>query len=137
MISYVTLCKKTSTKLINNTDAKAIFDFLCIPENIHNMIVVSELGLPAISGIVKELEVKFENATAFLMDDAKNRQTVGKMVKYILGEFGYEPVVRRTQLRDFTGAKLFKTASVYAQNKHKKNVCSLSVQIRELGESKG
>lgn len=131
MMTYNDFCGKASAKLVNNPDAEAVFDFLCIPENIHNMIVISELGLPAISGIVKEIEKKFGNAPAFPMTDPTSRQIVGRMAKYILGKFGYEPVVQergeRVKLRDFTGAELFKTASVYAQTKQP--VYSLNIQI--------
>ena len=131
MMCYKDFCKKNSAKLKNNTDAEAVFDFLCNPKNINNMIVISNLGLPAISGIVKEIENKFGNAPAFPMTNFTNRQIVGRMVKYILEKFGYEPVAKgldeRAKLRDFTGAKLFKTASVYAQTKQP--VYSLNIQI--------
>lgn len=116
---------------LNNADAKAVFDFLCEPENIYNMIVMSERGLPAISGIVKELEEKFANAPQFPLKEGVNRQNVGKMVKCVLLQFGYEVLANgfddRAQLRNFTGAKHFKTAAVYAKTAKAEH--SLSIQI--------
>lgn len=131
MVSYADFCKGSTEKWTNNTDAAAVFGFLCKPENIHNMIVMSKLGLPAISGIVKELEEGYSNLPDFLLSEGSNRQIVGKMVKYILGQFGYVPVANghdeRGQLRNFTGANLFKTASVYSLTSAPK--CSLSIQV--------
>ncbi len=131
MVSYADFCKGSTEKWINNTDAAAVFGYLCKPENIHNMIVMSKLGLPAISGIVKVLEDNYSNLPDFLLLKGTNRQIVGKMVKCILGQFGYEPVANghdeRGQLRNFTGAKLFKTASVYSLTSSPKH--SLSIKI--------
>lgn len=130
MIKYENFCGNSKSWVLNS-DAKAVFDFLCMPENIHNMIVMSNLGLPAISGLVKELETRFANSPTFPLTEGTNRQLVGKMAKHILGYFGYEPVANgqdeRGQLRNFTGAKIFKTASVYALNNPAK--CSLTIEI--------
>lgn len=117
MVTYNDFCKGSSGNWLGNADARAVFDFLCQPEIVHKMIVMSEFGLPAIGGAVKELESKFANAASFPLSNFTNRQLVGKMVKRILREFGYEPVVGglddRAQMRNFMGAKLFKTSHVY------------------------
>lgn len=121
MVTYGDFCKSSCSNLINSTDAKAVFDFLLEPENINRMIVMSEFGLPALGGVVKTLESKFGSAAGFPLNEYTNRQLVGKMVKSIIGEFGYEPVAgnsdKRTDLRTFMGAQLFKTASVYSKTK--------------------
>lgn len=49
----------SKTKLdVNNSDIVAIVDFLSSADSINKMIVVSDLGLPALTGVVKDLEEK-------------------------------------------------------------------------------
>ena len=116
--SYVLFCSSFSFKnCAINADAQRVFNFLCKPENVHNMIIFSNLNLPAISGIAKELEKNFANSPQFPLTDRTNRQTVGRMVKFILGHFGYVPTIgspdARAKLRNFSEANLFKTCSLY------------------------
>lgn len=118
MLTYSDFCNSFTFKnCVGNNDAKNVFDFLCRPENIYSMIIFTNLKLPAISGIVKDLENIFANAPLFSLTDHKNRQIVGRMAKFILSHFGYAPIVggldERAKLRNFSEAKLFKTASVY------------------------
>lgn len=40
-------------------------DFLSKPESVNKMIVASQIGLPALTGIVKELENQFGNCALF------------------------------------------------------------------------
>ena len=118
MLNYQDFCNSFTFKnCTGNLDAQNVFDFLCLPENIHNMIIFSELKLPAISGIVSQLESQFANAPQFPLTDHRNRQVVGRMVRFILKHFGYGPFAggldERAKLRNFSYAKLFVTASVY------------------------
>jgi hypothetical protein len=110
-------CKTNNQKLINNSDAADAFDYLSSPEIVANMIAFTGVGLPAISGIAKELEEKYNGTSSFSLENPHNRQQVGKMVKYILSFFGYETDINgleeRAQLRQFSKSKLFKTAAVY------------------------
>lgn len=131
MVTYENFCEGSTSEWLENTDAKAVFDFLCKPESVYSMIAMSKLGLPAISGIVKELEDKFSDAPKFPLREGVNRQLVGKMVKFVLGQFGYEINSHgdneRVQLRTFTGARFFRTSAVYAPTAEAVN--SLSIQI--------
>lgn len=116
--SYTLFCSSYSFKNgANNTDAQAVFNFLCKPENIHSMTIFANLNLPVISGIVKELENNFSNTTQFPLTNRTNRQTVGRMIKFILGHFGYVPTIgspdARAKLRNFSEATLFKMCSLY------------------------
>lgn len=124
-------CTFTFSGCTGNSDANAVFDFLCLPENIHSMIVCSNLKLPALSGIVKELEDRFSAAPQFPLTDNRNRQIVGRMTKFILNHFGYEPCAGgsndRMKLRNFSEAKLFKTASVYVLNNTPVNFISMQI----------
>ena len=103
--------------LQGNTGAKKVYDYLSTLATIHKMMAFSDVGLPAISGIVNELENNFAHQPDFPLTDFRNRQMVGRMVKYILSFMGYIPITggldERAALRDFTKATLFKTASVY------------------------
>ena len=115
---FQNFCKKYNNNLINNTDAQNVFSFLSEPSNIHNMICFSEVGLPAISGIVATLESNYANSTNFPLTDFHNKQIVGKMIKYILYFYGYTPKAKglddRAKLRNFSNAHYFITSSVYA-----------------------
>lgn len=115
----------TSTDLLNNSGASNVFDFLSEPLNIHSLIIFSDLGLPAISGIASTLEDNFSNDPTFPLSDFRNRQTTGRMVKFILGHFGYTPQTggldERARLRNFSNASNFKTASVYSLTEKPKN----------------
>ena len=82
MPTFLEFVKSHST-LENNTGAQDVFDFLNEPANIHNMIIFSNLGLPALSGLVSDLEKKFANDPDFPLSDFRHRQVVGKMIKYI------------------------------------------------------
>lgn len=118
MLTYSDFCNFfTFNGCANNLDAQHVFDYLCLPENIHSMIIFSELELPAISGIVIKLERQFANLPYFSLTDYRKRQIVGRMIKFILSHFGYLPVAggldERSKLRNFSQATLFKTASVY------------------------
>lgn len=102
-----------------NRDAMRVFDYLCRPETIHSMIVFSEVGLPAFSGIANRLEKDFADAPQFPLRKLPNRQVVGKMAKFVLGHFGYEPVQesakKNVKLREFSQAKLFGQSAVYTK----------------------
>jgi hypothetical protein len=117
-MTFQEFCEKHRQNLQNNVDAQQVFDFLASPSTINKMIVFSEAGLPAISGIVSYLEQNYSNSPAFPLSDFRNRQIVGKMVKYILGFYGYTPQAggldERAKLRSFSKSKYFKTASVYS-----------------------
>ena len=114
MLTYDDFCKGWNGKLLGKADARDVFDFLSQPENINQMIVMSDLGLPALGGVVKTLESKFANAANFSLSEKEHRKDVGAMVKRILGEFGYKTFEKNSKpLCDFMGAKLFKTSHVY------------------------
>lgn len=103
----------------NNRDARRVFDALCHPEAIHSMMVFSKVGLPAFSGIAKELERDFADAPQFPLKENANRQIAGKMAKFVLGHFGYEPIQgnakKNVKLREFSQAEHFKQSAIYAK----------------------
>lgn len=117
----------SKTKLdVNNSDIVAIVDFLSSADSINKMIVVSDLGLPALTGVVKDLEEKFANCKGFPLNhdapdhNATNRRSIGWMIKFIMKQVGYSPVdgglSERARLRDFAGSKYFSTSAIYQKN---------------------
>ena len=118
IMTFQDFCDKYNQNLKNNQGAQNVFDYLATPSTIYNMEVFSDVGLPAISGIVSYLEQNYSNSPTFPLSDFRNRQIVGRMVKYILGFYGYTPLAggldERAKLRSFSRSQYFKTASVYA-----------------------
>ena len=96
-----------------------VYDFLRGKENVSRMIHQTERGLPALIGVVEELEKQNEKQPDFPLLDYRNRQAVGRMVKNILGMFGYSPcsrgLDRSAALREFARSKLFSTSAIYAK----------------------
>lgn len=120
MLTYKDFCNEARFDSEGkNKDARKVFDALCHPEAIHSMMVFSEVGLPAFSGIAKELERDFADAPQFPLRKLVNRQVTGKMAKFVLGHFGYEPMPgnakKNVKLREFSQAKLFGQSAIYAK----------------------
>lgn len=100
-----------------------VVDFLSSPESVCKMVVVSELGLPAITAVVKELEEKYSNFEDFELntnkkENAANRRTVGWMIKYILKQYGFFPMEvdgSRMRLRKFSCNRFFMSGAVYSK----------------------
>jgi len=101
-----------------------------LPESVNKMIIASEMGLPAITPIVKELEKRFENSKLSpLHHEGKNqnavhRQNVGRMIKFVMAQFGYIPVdgglSERARIPKFAESKHFSTAAIYAKKQNGK-----------------
>lgn len=106
---------------LNNIGCQSIFDYLSSPSTVNNMIIFSNVGLPALSGIAEHLESSYANDPDFPLSSHHNRKHVGKMVKYILDFYGYTPVggglEDRAYLRNFSNANHFKTCSIYSMTK--------------------
>lgn len=115
---------------IDNVDTRAIMDFLSLPESVNKMIIASEMGLPAITPIVKELEDRFENSGLSPLhhqgknQNAVHRQNVGRMIKFVMAQFGYVLVdgglSERARIPKFAQSKHFSTAAIYAKKEDPK-----------------
>lgn len=133
MLTYQMFCESYHFEgCSGNAGAKKVFEFLCRPETICSMAVFSETGLPAFSGIAQKLEEAFASQPQFPLSESRNRQITGKMAKFILGHFGYQPVGRASakseKLRDFSKAKYFRQSAVY--QKSGTPACSIFMEIR-------
>lgn len=120
-MTFEEFSKKYNKKIIDNKGAEKVYKYLSQLHIIYNMTIFSDICLPAITGIVAELEKRFAYDPDFPLTDFKNRQTVGNMVKYILYFYGYAPVrdgskaeiEKRARLRDFSRNKYFTSAAIY------------------------
>ena len=121
---------------IDNVDTRAIMDFLSTPESVNKMIIASEMGLPAITPVVKELEKRFGNAVLSPLNrqgknqNAVHRQNVGRMIKYVMAQFGYMPAgggsSERTRIPKFAHSQHFSTAAIY----EKKEACRYKIEVK-------
>lgn len=123
-----------SSSIPQTEDSVAIMDFLSSPGNVSKMIVASEKHLPALSAVVEELEQRFGDCDTFPLNhdgedkNAPNRRNVGWMVRFIMREYGYSPVVNseRTRIGSNSGSKYFRNAAVYEKTDDKPNYVMLS-----------
>lgn len=107
---------KVSGRVKDNAVAELVFKYLCEPENIYKMCLASDMKLPVLTHIVKELEDKYSGDPMFDLEKPVNRQTVGVMIKFILQYMGYAPSnAGDRNLRNFSRARIFKTSSVYSK----------------------
>lgn len=123
----------SSSSIEKNADTVAIMDFLSSPESVNKMIVLADLGLPSLAGVVKELEDRFADCALFPLhhhapnSNAPNRRNIGWMVRFIMREYGYTPVMKgidasgNTRIGKFSGSKYFGNAAVYARTIHNPN----------------
>ena len=66
-----------------------IYSYLSEPENIWHMINSIENRKSALSGVVADLEEKFEEKYDF--DEPVKRRIIGAMIREIITDFGYRP----------------------------------------------
>ncbi|WP_347488020.1 hypothetical protein ABDB91_12365 [Desulfoscipio sp. XC116] len=111
-----------NSSIPKNQDSEAAMEFLTRPENVNLMLSATQMGLPALAGVVAELEEKFANCKLFPLNheagdaNAPHRRNVGWMVRHVMGKYGYTPAKgmqlnERTRLGRF--AKFFGTAAIY------------------------
>ena len=120
--------------LESSIESREIFDILNDDEHIIAAIDASEVGQPALSPSVYDIETWITNKNLakkkilFDLESDWNRQAVGRMQKTILRPFGYEPTDNKI-LPQSSRARFFKTASCYS----KTGVASMKV-VRTIEE---
>lgn len=116
-----------TSSIEKNSDTIAVMDYLCHPNTVLKMINAINSGMPALSGIVSELEEQFAFSEGFPLHNnapdknAKNRRNVGWMVRFVLREFGYAPIDKsdKTRIGSNSGSKYFGNASLYKYDNDK------------------
>jgi len=115
------------TKMLDVHEGKVgvgeVMDYLVDPAIIAKMIIASEMELPVLTLIAKDLEKKFDENSNFpviITDDNKNttaRQNVGRMIKFIMAQYGYTPIdgglSERARIPAVSGSEYFSTSGLY------------------------
>lgn len=131
-----------STKMIDKkggiTGVEEVFDYISDVNTVNKLIVASDMGLPAIAAIAKEIESKFDESSMFPVVpvgdnvNALNRQNVGRIIKYVMRYYGYLPVAgglsERARIPNTLGAKYFATGAVYELE------CKPKIKIKVIQE---
>jgi len=108
-----------------NDDTTSVMNFLTKPESVNRMIVMSEVGLPALAGVVGDLERDYKDNPGFplhhnaLNANAPNRRNVGWMIRFVMKQYGWTPIAvesanERTRMGRFSS--LFGTAAIYEKS---------------------
>lgn len=115
----------SSSRIQRNTDTEGMLKYLLQPKSVDRMMTASDFGLPVLTFVVGDLEKMFGNCANAPLNhygqyqNAVNRQNVGRMAKYIMREFGYEPIdgklSERARLPKFSGSEYFSTSAVYVK----------------------
>ncbi len=130
------------TKMIDvNGDKNGVIEvaeYLFDPRTIYKMIIASDMELPVLTLVAKELESKFGANSTFplvVTDKNKNavyRQNVGRIIKYILAEYGYIPVdgglSERARIPAVSGAEYFATSAIY----EKRLIPKLDIEVKSI-----
>lgn len=132
----------TGTKMIDvNGSAKGvqeIADYMFMPETIYKLKIASDMGLPVLTLVAKELEDRFDANSDFPLEvtaSSKNavyRQNVGRIVKFIMNELGYVPVdggiSERTRIPAMSKAQYFSTCAIYEKTKPENYEITVEIQ---------
>ena len=105
----------SNTSMEINDDVIKVFEFIASPDSVYQMIKSTEIGDPALTGIVHELEARFADCEGFPLNHELNRRNVGWMIKFVMREYGYTTIKNseRTRIPKKTGSVYFKNAAVY------------------------
>ena len=96
-MSQITTDFFNSSTILPNEDTVRVMNFLSQPESVNRMIVMSKVGLPSLTGVVKELENLFGDCELFPLNhnaensNAPNRRNIGWMVRFVMKAYGYVP----------------------------------------------
>ena len=93
-MSQITTDFFNSSTILPNEDTVRVMNFLSQPESVNRMIVMSKVGLPSLTGVVKELENLFGDCELFPLNhnaensNAPNRRNIGWMVRFVMKAYG-------------------------------------------------
>lgn len=79
-----------NSKLQRTAELEMVFRVLLDPVIVIRLQAFSDAKMPALTGACKEIETTF-SSTEFL-NDYQNRQNVGRVLKYVMRQFGYVPI---------------------------------------------
>ena len=105
------------------TGVDQIADYMFRADMIYRMKLASEMGLPVLTLIARELEENFDENSCFPVvvtkDDtnALYRQNVGRIAKFIMDKLGYVPAAGSVRLPAVSKSRYFSTSAVYEKKK--------------------
>lgn len=105
------------------TGVDQIADYMFRADTIYRMKLASEMGLPVLTLIARELEENFDENSCFpvvVTKDDKNalyRQNVGRIAKFIMDKLGYVPATGSVRLPAVSKSRYFSTSAVYEKKK--------------------
>jgi len=97
-------------------------EYLLRPETTYKLILATELGMPVLTLVAKDLEREFDANSRFpvvVAGDEKNyvfRQNIGRMVKFVMEIYGFRPAkgdMERLRIPAVSGSDYFTTSAVY------------------------
>ena len=109
------------------------------PDSVNRMITATKAGKPALAGIAKELEQRYGDCKGMPLNNVANRRNIGWIVKYVMAEYGYEPLPNseRTRIGVDSGSKYFTSAAIFRKtdNVPVRDIITQSIEIdRDLTE---
>ena len=105
------------------TGVDQIADYMFRADMIYRMKLASDMGLPVLTLIARELEEKFDENSSFPVTATKNdpnalsRQNVGRIAKFIMDKLGYVPAAGSVRLPAVSKSRYFSTSAVYEKKK--------------------
>ena len=100
-------------KYHGNPTIQDMYNYTSTPENIDKMLTANDLfEMPALAGIIKELQAEFHNPAKLNFIDNEVRQLIGGMVKEVILDFGYEVKIQKS----LKGSEIIRSATHYKKN---------------------
>lgn len=117
------------SRAINDNEVRQkvekIFNIVTDSSMIAKMIALADLGIAPLNAVASTIE---ENVDC---SDIITRQYTGRIIKYVLGKFGYEMEQdNRDNLRNFSKAKMFKLGVTYKKTGKAELVLEYNVKRR-------
>lgn len=105
------------------TGVNQIADYMFRADTIYKMKLASDMRMPVLTLIARELEENFDENSCFpvvVTKDGKNalyRQNVGRIAKFIMDKLGYVPAAGSVRLPAVSKSRYFSTSAVYEKKK--------------------
>ena len=82
-------------KFADSVNARNVYNYLKVPDNIEKMISSNNNGRPALYGVQAYIETNFSGVSDFDFTEGFVKQCVGSMVREILEPLGYKTFLQR------------------------------------------
>lgn len=139
LFSFDDFCVHNDKGLKNNEDAQRAFERLTCVGALARMMMLSDLGIPALVGVLEDLRELLKDSETFSISKENkktyiNRQMIGRMIKYIMEVLGYEKdetlksnLDERTRIHDYSEYTDFGNSLIYKRKNDAE--CDLMVTL--------